>query len=108
MKYPTFVRFISAIVAISCVSCGDDPKLVEKRDRQKAEIARLTGELALIEEKLKNMPADVSEDLATAKKEAERQAAEIARMESELTELAARKRTLQAEFDAYRVKYQLK
>jgi hypothetical protein len=89
-------------------SCSDDPKLVEKREKQKAEIIRLKGELAFIEEKLKSLPADVSADLAEARKLSEKQAAEVAELEKEVAGLEARKRSLQSEFDAYKVKYQLK
>ena len=97
------------LLAVLCfASCGDDPKLVEKRDKQRAEIARLKGEIALIEEKLKNMPPDVSAEVETARKRADEQAAEVAKLEAEVAELEARKRALQAEFDSYRAKYQLK
>ena len=96
------------LAILCCPSCGDDPKLVEKRDKQRAEIARLKGEIALIEEKLKNMPPDVTAELATARKRADEQAAEVAKLETEVAELEARKRAMQAEFDTYRAKYQLK
>jgi len=99
---------IAACIALSCVSCGDDPKLVAKREQQRAEIARLKGELALIEEKLKNMPPDVSAELAKARKKMVEQNAEVAGLEEEISELEARKRSLQEEFDVYRAKYRLK
>lgn len=82
--------------------------LVAKREKQKAEISRLNGELALIEEKLKNMPPDVSEELDAARKKTEEQSAEISILEKEISGLDARKRALQSEFDSYRAKYQLK
>jgi chromosome segregation ATPase len=97
-----------ALIALSCASCGDDPKLVEKREMQKAEITRLKGELALIEEKLKNLPPDVSTDLVDARQLSEKQAAEVAALEKEVEALDARKRALKSEFDAYRAKYQVK
>ena len=108
MKPPSHTCLVSLFLAFACVSCGDDPKLVEKREKQKAEIARLKGEIALIEEKLKNVPPDVSEDLAAAKKQEEEQTAEIAKLEAEASSLEARKRSLQSEFDSYRAKYQVK
>lgn len=108
MKPPPLNCLLSLFVAFACVSCGDDPKMVEKREKQKAEIARLKGEIALIEEKLKNVPPDVSEDLAAAKKQEEEQNAEIAKLEAEVSSLEARKRSLQSEFDSYRAKYQVK
>lgn len=96
------------LLVISCTSCSDDPKLVEKREKQKAEITRLNGELALIEEKLKNLPPDVSTELAKARQLSENQTAEIAGLEKEVAALEVRKRSLQNEFDAYRAKYQVK
>jgi chromosome segregation ATPase len=96
------------MLAMSCASCSDDPKLVEKREKQKAEITRLKGELALIEEKLKSLPPDVSADLAEAKQLSEKQAAEVAGLETEVAALETKKRALQGEFDAYRAKYQVK
>jgi DNA repair exonuclease SbcCD ATPase subunit len=108
MKNNPIKYLIPVFLAIACASCGDDPKLVEKREKQKAEIARLRGEIALVEEKLKNLPPDVSEEVEKARKQSEKQTAEIAKLESEVTELEARKRTLQSEFDVYKSKYQLK
>jgi peptidoglycan hydrolase CwlO-like protein len=108
MKYPLRACLLACSITLVCPSCGDDPKLVEKHEKQKAEITRLKGELALIEEKLKNLPPDVSEELEGAKMQAEKQTAEIASLETELTELEARKRALQSEFDSYRSKYQVK
>jgi len=108
MRYSSLPRLIPVSIALCCVCCQDDPKLVEKREKQKTEIANLSGELALIEEKLKNMPPDLSSELEKAKKQADKQTAEIARMETEISELEARKRSLQNEFDSYRAKYQVK
>lgn len=99
---------IPLFAALLLSSCGDDPLLVEKHEKQKAEITRLAGELALIEEKLKNMPPDVSEDLEKAKALSVKQTAEVARLEGEISELEDRKRSLQKEFDLYRAKYQTK
>ena len=99
---------VAILLALSCASCSDDPKLVEKREKQKAEISRLKGELALIDEKLKNLPPDVSADLAEAKQLSEKQSAEVAALETEVAALDAKKRSLQSEFDAYKIKYQIK
>ena len=93
---------IPILIAFACASCGEDPKLVEKHEKQKAEVARLKGELALVEEKLKNMPADVSEDLEKAKKQAGEQAAEAAGVGKENPPPEARKRTPPAGGDANR------
>lgn len=97
------------MLALALASCGgDDPELVEKLEKQKAEVTRLRGELALIEEKLKYVPEDVSGELAKAEDQAEEQAGEIGRLEDEIASLQERKSSLQEEFDAYRQKYQIK
>lgn len=108
MNHPSPLHMLAALCAMALVSCGDDPELVAKREKQKTEITRLSGELALAQEKLKNMPPDVSEDLEKAKQEAEKQTSEIATLEKEISELQTRKRALQTEFDNYRAKYQTK
>ena len=99
---------VAILLAVSCASCSDDPKLVEQREKQKAEISRLKGELALIDEKLKSLPPDVSADLVEAKQVSEKQSAEVAGLETEVAALEAKKRSLQSEFDAYKIKYQVK
>jgi predicted nucleic acid-binding Zn-ribbon protein len=99
---------LAVLFALSCVSCNDDPKLVAKRDEQNVEIAKLKGELALIEEKLKTLPPDVTAQLAEAKELSAKQSSEVAVLEAEVTGLEARKRSLQSEFDAYKLKYQVK
>jgi peptidoglycan hydrolase CwlO-like protein len=108
MNHPFHIRSIAVCIALTCVSCGDDPKLVVKREQQKAEISRLKGELALIEEKLRNMTPDVSAELDKARKQAEEQTSEITRLETEISGLEARKRSLEDEFDSYRARYPLK
>lgn len=105
MKAPVSPIAMVLVAALACASCGEDPKLVEKREKQKAEIATLKGDLALIEAKLKNLPPDVSADLAAAKKEATDRAGEVKELESEVAALEDRKRSLQADYDAYRAKY---
>ncbi len=91
--------------ALPLTSCGDDPKLVAKRESQKVEIARLTGELELIEEKLKNLPPDVSRELEEARARADEQIREVTGLEEEVAALEARRNELKAEFDAYKAKY---
>jgi predicted RNase H-like nuclease (RuvC/YqgF family) len=86
----------------------EDPALLRKNEEQKAEIKRLEGELAVLDEKLKNAPPDRSEDLAAVRKDAESQEAEIANLEKEVPELQARKKALETEFKQYREKYPVK
>lgn len=107
MNFPPFASLVVIAVAMLCGSCGDDPELVEKRDRQEAEITRLKGELAVMEEQLGKMPPDVSLELEKAGKQEREQLAEIARLDAEVAGVTAKKRALQAEFDSYRAKYPL-
>lgn len=99
---------LAILLAVACSSCSDDPKLVEKREKQKTEITRLKGELALINEKLKNLPPDVTDELAEARALAEKQSIEVAGLETEVASLESKKRSLQSDFDAYQLKYQAK
>lgn len=108
MKFPYLPISLGILLAVFSSSCSDDPKLVEKREKQKAEIIELKGEIAFIDEKLKNMPPDVSDELAEAKKVAETQSAEVVMLESELATLEAKKSTMQGDYEAYRAKYQVK
>lgn len=100
--------YLAVLLTLFCASCSDDPKLVEKREQQKAEISRLKGELALIDEQLKSLPPDVSTDLAEAKQLSGKQSAEVAALETEVAALDAKKRALQKEFDAYQAKYRVR
>lgn len=95
-------------VTLVSVSCSEDPVMVEKREKQRAEITRLKGELALIEEKLKNLPPDVSGELDTLKKVSVKQLAEVEKLEAEVAELELRKRGIQKEFEDYQIKYKVK
>lgn len=95
-------------LTLTCVSCSEDPKLVEKREKQKAELTRLKGELALVSEKLKNLPPDVSDQLVEAKALSDKQTAEVASLETEVTQLEAKKHSLESDFQAYQAKYQIK
>jgi chromosome segregation ATPase len=99
---------MACAIALASTSCGDPPELVAKREQQKAEIAKLEGEIALIDEKLRTLPPDVTEELEKAKKEETQQTEEIARLEAEISDLEARKRSLDKEFLTYRVRYATK
>lgn len=100
------LKAIAAVVALILTSCGDDPELVARSEQQKAEIAKLRGEIALLEEKLRSLPPDVSLQLEQAKKTEAGQQEEIQRLEGEIADLQVKKRELGKEFDVYRAKYQ--
>ncbi len=95
-------------VVLALASCGDDPILIEKLEQQKSEISRLKGEIALVQEKLKNLPRDVSSELAQEKQLHAERSAQVILLEAEVADLDARKLALQKEFDAYRVRYQVR
>lgn len=97
-----------ALCSLAIVSCGDDPELVAKLEKQRAEIADIKGDLEIIDEMLKQLPPDVTDELEEAKKVSEKQSAEVAELEAEVRALEEKKRALQTEFDAYQVKYQAK
>ncbi|MEO5912725.1 MAG: hypothetical protein ABIS50_00715 [Luteolibacter sp.] len=99
---------LALLLALTCASCSEDPKLVEKREKQKAEITRLKGELALIDEKMKNLPPDVSKELDDARKVSEKQSAEVTVLETDVAALEAKKRSLQKDYEIYQAKYQVK
>ena len=107
MSYPSRLFLLPFVISLTCLSCGkkEDPQLLEKREQQKVEIARLKGELALLEERLKNLPPDLTVELANTTEQVAQQAADVAKLESQAADLEARKRALQKEFDAYRAKY---
>lgn len=108
MRVLSRLMLMSFFATLCFVSCKQDPALVEKREKQKTEITRLKGEIALMEEKLKQVPPDVSKELEAARKLSKEQVAEIERLDAEITGLQARKASLQQEFDNYRAKYQVK
>lgn len=90
---------------IFCVSCEKDPELLEKRDRQQAEIARLQSEVALAEVNLRDMPEDKSDELKAAESNLDVLASEAVQLESEVAKLRQRKAALEEEYAAYQKKY---
>lgn len=93
---------------IALVSCDrEDPALLQKKNDQAKEIIRLKGEILILEEKVQNMPPDVSAELETRRKEIASQEAAIKDLEANVKELEQRKLELQREFDAYKGKYRL-
>lgn len=87
------------------ISCGDDPELVKKRQEQKLEIARLEGELTILNDQLKSMPPDRSAELAEMKKKVDAQTQELARLEEEIIQLEKSKSELEDKFEQYKKNY---
>lgn len=107
MKLGLTAIYALTMVFLACASCKDDSELVAKRDRQRTEIARLQGEVALAQERLKNMPEDKGEELKMAEKQLNELALEANRLDSEVSELQERKADLEKEFARYKEKYPL-
>lgn len=104
MKYRP-IHLLLVLCAFTLSACKDDPALVKKREEQKAEIARLEGEMNILSEKINALPADRSDELADTKKKVELQNEEMAKLEKEITDLQAKKRGLEDEFAKYQRQY---
>lgn len=94
-----------AALCLLSVSCGDDPELVRQREAQKVEISKLEGELAILDEKLEQIPPDRSEEVARLKADAETNRAQIAEVEAEIEALERKKADIEKQHEAYRRKY---
>lgn len=101
------IRFSLTIFAASLLlpSCGEDPALVQKRRKQEIEITRLRAELALMEERLKSLPPDRTEDLVSAQAEEKRLEAKRKDLAAEVERLTAEEKSLQEQYAAYKKKY---
>lgn len=99
------MRISLALFLALSVSCGEDPELVKKRQEQKLEIARLEGELLILNEQLKGMPADRSAELAEMKKKLDAQALQLEQLEQEIIKLEKDKRDAEQRFDDFKKKY---
>lgn len=89
-------------------SCSDDPELVRQREEQKVEISKLEGELAILDEKLEQVPPDRSAEVTQLKQDAETNRAQVAELESEIEALERQKADIEKQHEAYRRKYVLR
>lgn len=96
------------IITLALASCSQDPELVRKRDEQRAEIAKLEAELEALEDKLDNAPPDRSAELKALQQKAAQDQESITELEKELADLSAKRRELEKEFAAYKLKYPLR
>lgn len=99
---------LALITPLLLLSCGDDPELVKKRSQQEAEIANLKGDIALMKERLKNLPPDKSEELAASQKNTALLEAKRQKLAAEVAELQNKRDQIKMEYDAYRRKYAVK
>ena len=102
MKHPLLVAIA---LSIPLISCNEDPELVRKRGEQEAEIAKLKGELAIMDERLKFMPEDKTADLEEAKRETKKLEEEHERLVGEVAGLEEENRKIQREYEEYKRKY---
>lgn len=93
------------VLCLMFSSCGDDPELVRQREEQKVEISKLEGELAILEEKLEQVPPDRSNEVERLKADAETNRAQIAEVEAEIEALEKKKAEIEKQHEAYRRKY---
>lgn len=90
------------------ISCNEDPELVRKHGEQEAEIAKLKGEITLMEERLKYLPPDQSSELAAAEQETRKLEAEQKQLADEVTRLEEEKDELKQQYEDYRRKYNVR
>lgn len=95
----------AAALCLAFSSCSDDPAMVAKREQQRAEISKLESELAILQERMGQLPPDRSGDVEELKEKAEANQDEIAALESEIDELEREKAKIEREHEAYRRKY---
>ncbi len=95
----------TAAAFLFCLASCDSPEMVRKRDQQSIELTKLKGELAILEEKLKDVPVDHSEELSALEEQAKVQQAEISKLEGEIQNLEAKKEAVQKDFEDYKRKY---
>ncbi len=106
IRIPTSLRLsLVGLSVFALASCGDDPELVRKREEQRAEIRRLEGELAVLQEKMSDIPPDRSADLDKLKQEAEENKTRVASLEDEIADLEKEKQGVERELESYRRKY---
>lgn len=101
----SLLPFLTSAALLSIASCGENSELVKKHGEQQAEIARLRGEIALIEERLKSLPPDRSAELESALEASRRLEAEHTILAAEVSELEARRDSLKRDYEEYRAKY---
>jgi septal ring factor EnvC (AmiA/AmiB activator) len=96
---------IGIAATLPFAACNEDPELVRKRGEQEAEMAKLSGEIALVEERLKNVPPDQSAELEAAKRETKKLEEEHKSLSAEVAELEAEHQSLKNEHEEYKRKY---
>ncbi|RYD56575.1 MAG: hypothetical protein EOP83_21305 [Verrucomicrobiaceae bacterium] len=100
------LRCVAALaICVALSSCGDDPELVKKREQQKAEISKLSGELSILKERLESIPPDKAVNIEELKEKAENNRTQIASLETEVEALGKEKAEIEKQHQAYKRKY---
>ncbi|MFD2257500.1 hypothetical protein ACFSSA_12525 [Luteolibacter algae] len=97
-----------ALISLPLLSCMEDPSLVRKHGEQEAEIAKLKGELAFLEERLKTIPDDRSAEYQQAQQEGIKLESQRVQLAAENIALEEKLRQLQSQYDAYKQKYSVR
>ena len=101
-----FRQLLVPIVTASLLcSCGEDAELVRKHGAQEAEVAKLRGELALLEERLKNIPEDHSAQLKEAQEKQVKLEAELEGLNNEIGALEEKRKKLLEDYANYQQRY---
>ncbi len=104
MKLKPVHILLGAITSLSLASC-EDPRLVQKHSQQEAELTKLRGEFALLEERLKTMPEDQSLKLKEARLKQQNLEAELESLDSEVVSLEEEKKKLEEDYKMYQSRY---
>lgn len=108
LQFRTLRPVGSLMLCLAFSSCSDDPELVRQREEQKVEISKLEGELAILDEKLEQVPKDRSQEVLQLKQDAEANRTQVAELESEIEALERKKAEIEKDHEAYRRKYVLR
>lgn len=96
---------IPIVAALLISSCGEDSELVKQHGEQEAELAKLRGELALVQERIKHVPTDQSAELKEAQEKRAKLEAELKALDTEIASLEEDKNKLEQEYEAYQRRY---
>lgn len=99
------ISHILLLSLIALTSCGGDPQLVKKRQEQNHEIARLEGELEMLQENLRRFPADCTTELDQMKETVKKQIEELEELENQMQQMEQKTRKAQEELERYQKNY---
>jgi septal ring factor EnvC (AmiA/AmiB activator) len=105
MQFSISKKIILIVTPFFFCACSEDSELVKKHGEQEVELAKLRGELALIEEQIKNMPQDQSAEVKKFKEKQSKLETELNVLDSEVAKLEAEKKKLERDYEEYRRRY---